>query len=117
MLALILEEIAIDLNDKKVSQGMLANAEELHLSAVSLSTQAFGEMNVQTAKHYGNLGRLYQTMERYSEAEKMHLKAIQIKETLLGRDDYEVALSIGHLASLYNYDLEEFNKVWDDGPT
>merc|ERR1719436_1444881 len=112
VLALILEEIAIDdLSDKNFKNGMLAHAEELHLSAVNLSTQAFGEMNVQTAKHYGNLGRLYQTMERYSEAEKMHLKAIQIKETLLGRDDYEVALSIGHLASLYNYDLDEFNKA------
>ena len=59
----------------------------------------------------GNLGRLYQTMERFEEAEAMHLKAIDIKETLLGRDDYEVALSIGHLASLYNYDLHEFNKA------
>jgi len=115
VLALILEEIAIDdlTNplDKKASQGMLAHAEKLHLSAVTLSTKAFGEKNVQTAKHYGNLGRLYQTMERFSEAEQMHLKAIQIKETLLGRDDYEVALSIGHLASLYNYDLDEFNKA------
>merc|ERR1712223_292380 len=113
VLALILEEIAIDdqVGDKKASEGMFAHAEKLHLSAVTLSTKAFGEKNVQTAKHYGNLGRLYQTMERYSEAEQMHLKAIQIKESLLGRDDYEVALSIGHLASLYNYDLEEFNKA------
>merc|ERR1712008_36654 len=114
-LALILEEIAIDelANpvDKIASKGMLAHAEKLHLSAVSLSTKAFGEKNVQTAKHYGNLGRLYQTMERFSEAQQMHLKAIQIKEALLGRDDYEVALSIGHLASLYNYDLDEFNKA------
>ena len=58
VLALILEEIAIDdLGDKKASQGMLAHAEKLHLSAVNLSTKAFGEKNVQTAKHYGNLGR------------------------------------------------------------
>merc|ERR1719219_2794704 len=63
------------------------------------------------AKHYGNLGRLYQTMERFKEAEKMHLKAIQIKENLLGLNDYDVGLSIGHLASLYNYDLEEFDKA------
>merc|ERR1712038_1499607 len=113
VLALILEEIAIDdqVGDKKASEGMLAHAEKLHLSAVTLSTKAFGEKNVQTAKHYGNLGRLYQTMERYSEAEQMHLKAIQIKENLLGRDDYEVALSIGHLASLYNYDMKNFEKA------
>ena len=111
VLALILEEIAIDLNDKKQSTEMLNQAEQLHLSAVSLSSSAFGEMNVQTAKHYGNLGRLYQTMEKFDQAEQMHLKAIHIKETLLGKDDYEVALSIGHLASLYNYDLEEFIKA------
>ena len=92
VLALILEEIAIDLNDKKKSQEMLNQAEELHLSAVTLSSSAFGEMNVQTAKHYGNLGRLYQTMEKFHQAEQMHLKAIHIKETLLGKDDYEVAL-------------------------
>lgn len=111
VLALILEEIAIDLNDKKVSHTMLGRAEQLHLSAVALSTRAFGEMNVQTAKHYGNLGRLYQTMERYNEAEQMHLKAIRIKESILGEHDYEVALSIGHLASLYNYDLGQYQKA------
>jgi hypothetical protein len=27
--------------------------------------QAFGEDNVQIAKHFGNLGRLYQSMKRY----------------------------------------------------
>jgi len=113
VLALVLEEIAIDMlpDNKAKSSQMLARAEELHLSAVKLTTQAFGEKNVQSAKHYGNLGRLYQTMERFEEAEKMHLKAIHIKEALLGTEDYEVALSIGHLASLYNYDLNEFNKA------
>ena len=29
------------------------------------SRKSFGENNVQTAKHYGNLGRLYQSMRRY----------------------------------------------------
>lgn len=29
------------------------------------SRQAFGEDNVQIAKHFGNLGRLYQSMRRY----------------------------------------------------
>ncbi len=111
VLALILEEIAIDDTDKRKSQEMLKRSEKLHLSAVSLAISAFGEMNVQTAKHYGNLGRLYQTMAQFEQAEKMHLKAIEIKENLLGKDDYEVALSIGHLASLYNYDLEEFEKA------
>lgn len=112
VLALVLEEIAIDMLDNKAkSSEMLARAEELHLSAVKLTTSAFGEENVQSAKHYGNLGRLYQTMKRFEEAEAMHLKAIDIKEALLGRHDYEVALSIGHLASLYNYDLDEFNKA------
>merc|ERR1719445_2564185 len=111
VLALILEEIAIDSQGNAVENTLLIKSEDLHLFALNLAKLNFGECNVQTAKHYGNLGRLYQTMERFKEAEKMHLKAIQIKENLLGPDDYEVALSIGHLASLYNYDLEEFNKA------
>lgn len=109
--ALILEEIAIDHHDKDEMENMLVQSQELHLSALFMARQAFGEMNVQTAKHYGNLGRLYQSMKRYNEAETMHLKAIKIKEQLLGPNDYEVALSLGHLASLYNYDMGIFEKA------
>ena len=109
--ALILEEIAIDNQDKESEQRLLEEAEELHVSALHLSQQAFGEMNVQTAKHYGNLGRLYQSMKRFEDAERMHLKAIRIKEVLLGPHDYEVSLSVGHLASLYNYDMQHFQKA------
>jgi len=111
VLALILEEIAIDNQDRGTEKKLLNEAEELHLFALRLAILSFGESNVQTAKHYGNLGRLYQTMQRYQEAEKMHLKAIQIKESLLGLEDYEVALSVGHLASLYNYDMEQYLKA------
>ena len=60
VLALILEEIAIDHVSKDESRLLLRRAEDLHLSALALAVGAFGEMNVQTAKHYGNLGRLYQ---------------------------------------------------------
>ena len=60
VLALILEEIAIDHVNKEQSRQLLRRAEELHQSALALAVGAFGEMNVQTAKHYGNLGRLYQ---------------------------------------------------------
>ncbi|XP_023235379.1 amyloid protein-binding protein 2-like [Centruroides sculpturatus] len=109
--ALILEEIAIDNHDKEAEQRLLSEAQDLHMSALFVAQRTFGEMNVQTAKHYGNLGRLYQSMKRFKEAEEMHLKAIQIKEKLLGGDDYEVALSVGHLASLYNYDMLLFEKA------
>ncbi|XP_046396092.1 amyloid protein-binding protein 2 isoform X2 [Ischnura elegans] len=105
--ALILEEIAIDSMEKE----LLDAAEKLHLSALKLAKLAFGEMNVQTAKHYGNLGRLYQSMKKFQEAETMHLKAIDIKEQLLGPEDYEVALSVGHLASLYNYHMLQYRKA------
>lgn len=107
--ALILEEIALDMregNHSHLQEKYLSEAEELHRTALALSLKAFGEKNVQTAKHYGNLGRLYQSMRQYEEAEMMHLKAIAIKEELLGREDYEVGLSIGHLASLYNYHMK-----------
>ncbi|KAK3084359.1 hypothetical protein FSP39_012164 [Pinctada imbricata] len=109
--ALILEEIAIDINDKAIEEAHLQEAHELHLQSLALAKKAFGENNVQTAKHYGNLGRLYQSMHRFQEAEEMHLKAIEIKERLLGADDYEVALSVGHLASLYNYDMGKYDEA------
>ena len=41
-------------------KSLLSEAESLHLFALQLATSSFGECNVQTAKHYGNLGRLYQ---------------------------------------------------------
>lgn len=75
--ALILEEIAIDSSSD--SEPLLKEAETLHLKALLLGRQHFGEMNVLTAKHYGNLGRLYQTMRKYDMAETMHLRAINIK--------------------------------------
>ncbi|KAJ8731105.1 hypothetical protein PYW07_004269 [Mythimna separata] len=106
--ALILEEIALDTpagQDMTVAPSLLEESEALHKAALNLSMMAFGEKNVQTAKHYGNLGRLYQSMQKFQAAEEMHLKAIAIKEELLGPEDYEVGLSIGHLASLYNYHM------------
>ena len=63
--ALILEEIAIDSHDKAQEDKFLAEAQELHLQSLELAKKAFGENNVQTAKHYGNLGRLYQSMHRF----------------------------------------------------
>lgn len=111
--ALILEEIALDSvpNSSETQNELLGEAEKLHKNALRLSRLAFGEDNVQTAKHYGNLGRLYQSMKKYQEAESMHLKAIAIKEKLLGENDYEVGLSVGHLASLYNYHMKQFRKA------
>ncbi|KAF7286114.1 hypothetical protein GWI33_007761 [Rhynchophorus ferrugineus] len=110
--ALILEEMALDerVNDK-LKRDLLNTAELLHISALKLSRDNFGEKNVQTAKHYGNLGRLYQSMKQFDEAERMHLKAIKIKEELLGPHDYEVGLSVGHLASLYNYHMKKHKEA------
>ncbi|XP_072949628.1 amyloid protein-binding protein 2 [Epargyreus clarus] len=105
--ALILEEIALDTpaGQDMSEPSLLEESEALHKAALALSMMAFGEKNVQTAKHYGNLGRLYQSMQKFQDAEMMHLKAIAIKEELLGAEDYEVGLSVGHLASLYNYHM------------
>ncbi|TMW42297.1 hypothetical protein DOY81_012621, partial [Sarcophaga bullata] len=78
--ALLLEEIALDKMAEGVDdEGLLKQSEDLHKFALQLSLEVFGEVNVQTAKLYGNLGRLYQTMNRFEEAERMHQKAIKIK--------------------------------------
>ncbi|XP_068158338.1 amyloid protein-binding protein 2 [Drosophila tropicalis] len=110
--ALLLEEIALDkMADGMDEEELLLQSEQLHHFALLLSLEVFGEVNVQTAKHYGNLGRLYQTMNRFDEAERMHQKAIKIKTDLLGAFDYEVGLSIGHLASLYNYQMKKYKEA------
>jgi len=109
VLALILEEVAIDSSNSTKETQLLRSAELLHLDSLRLAQDAFGEDNVQTAKHYGNLGRLYQSMKKYKKAEANHMMAIRIKEKLLGKEDYEVASSIGHLASLYNYDMKKYD--------
>lgn len=108
---LIVEEIALDLREPSEREQralLLLEAEMLHKSALSLSKRTFGLENVQTAKHYGNLGRVYQSMDEYQEAERMQLIAIRIKESILGNWDYEVGLSMGHLASLYNFHMKRF---------
>ncbi|XP_055912999.1 amyloid protein-binding protein 2 [Eupeodes corollae] len=111
--ALLLEEIALDkmAANGADEDGLLKQSEELHKCALQLSLDVFGEMNVQTAKHYGNLGRLYQTMSRFEEAEQMHQKAIKIKTELMGPYDNEVGLSIGHLASLYSYQMKKYREA------
>ena len=85
--ALILEEIALDSSIQPDNTGkkhiynlflfisfkvkfldntrLLLESEELHKNALELSLETFGEINVQTAKHYGNLGRLYQSMLKF----------------------------------------------------
>ena len=65
VVALILEEIAIDSPHNETEMRLLDEAQELHLSSLMLAMKAFGENNVQTAKHYGNLGRLYQSMHKF----------------------------------------------------
>jgi hypothetical protein len=47
------------------SKDLLSEAENLHMSALKLAISTFGEKNVQTAKHFGNLGRLYQSMKKF----------------------------------------------------
>jgi hypothetical protein len=75
VLALVLEELAIESAGTELEAEYLRQAETLHLDALQLSNEVFGEMNLQTAKHYGNLGRLYQTMKKY---EVRNIKSFQV---------------------------------------
>jgi len=70
--ALILEEIAIDSHHADTEACLLDEALDLHLSSLTLAMRAFGENNVQTAKHYGNLGRLYQSMHKFAVSVSQH---------------------------------------------
>uniref|UniRef100_T1KDR3 MalT-like TPR region domain-containing protein n=2 Tax=Tetranychus urticae TaxID=32264 RepID=T1KDR3_TETUR len=103
--ALIIEEMAIDTIDIVAKTELLMDAHRLHRRALDITKNLLGEKNLQTAKHYSNLGRLYQSMHRYEDSEVFQLLSIEIKEKYLGKDDYEVAQSYGLLASLYSYDM------------
>ena len=64
---MILEEIAIDSVGHQPNEFLLEKAEQLHCYALQLAKLSFGEGNVQTAKHYGNLGRLYQVSKHMKQ--------------------------------------------------
>ncbi|VDM47568.1 unnamed protein product [Toxocara canis] len=113
MKALIMEEQALDLNDEAQKNAMLAEALCLHKAALSHYQRRFGDENIHTAKNYGNIGRLYQSMGLFDLSEEMHKKAIAIKTRVLGEDDYETALSMGHLAALYTHDMDRQEEARD----
>lgn len=79
-LALILEEIAIDCHNKETEERLLQEAHDLHLSSLQLAKKAFGEFNVQTAKHYGNLGRLYQSMRKFKVIRCIYLFFLSVSQ-------------------------------------
>ncbi|CAG5090757.1 Oidioi.mRNA.OKI2018_I69.PAR.g12712.t1.cds [Oikopleura dioica] len=119
VLALIIEEEALDIpvlhhlqieeqKLKILKTERLEEAHKLQKESLEVARRTFGEYSVLTAKHLGNLGRLYQSMKHFEDAESLHKKAIEIKTKILGDDDPEVAVSLGHLASLYNYDMKKY---------
>lgn len=50
---------------QKTHKNMLDEAEVLHSKALEVSLQVVGEKALLTAKSYCNLGRLYQSQEKY----------------------------------------------------
>lgn len=74
-------------------QNLLIEAEELHQSALKITIDAFGEVNVQTAKHYGNLGRLYQSMAKY-QVRNFPNSFIYIRGVCLSSCEYLVLLKL-----------------------
>lgn len=58
--------MAIGIDDEDGRMPLLNLALNLHNNSLDLALKEFGERNVLTAKHYGNLGRLYQTLCLFS---------------------------------------------------
>lgn len=112
IIALHLEEMAIDTDNLKKKHKFLDKALELHTMAVNIVKDTLkSEENLQVAKHYSNLGRLYQTMKKYDLSESFHLRSIEIKQAILGNFSYELAVSYSLLASLYNYEMNLFKRA------
>eukprot|EP01135_Chromosphaera_perkinsii_P000890 Nk52_evm53s152 gene=Nk52_evmTU53s152 len=110
--ALIIEECAIDLEpmDNRKSW-MLENSLKLHEQSLSICTHILGNTNISTAKAYGNLGRLYQTLGQNEMAEANHKKCINLKRQIIGNTDSEIAVSLGHLAAVYTYNMGKYKEA------
>ncbi|VDD94871.1 unnamed protein product, partial [Enterobius vermicularis] len=111
--ALIMEEQALNEVDESKKSAMLEEALQLHTDALQYYQKRFGDENIFTAKNYGNIGRLYQSLREFKKSEEMHLKAIEIKKRVVGEEDYETALSLGHLAALYTNDMGRHREARD----
>ena len=105
--ALILEEIAIDSHNKDVEERLLQEAQDLHIASLTLAKKAFGESNVQTAKHYGNLGRLYQSMHRF----EVSWTVSDLKERILHLLRPPAHLTTFWKRVLFNFGLQEMAEV------
>lgn len=109
--ALILEEIALDSDSAETKMQLLTEAESLHLASLQISKKTVGEKCIITSNHYGNLGRLYQSMNKVKEAEKMLLMSVKIYEEILGTENSDLSTKLGYLASLYTYDMHQYDKA------
>lgn len=65
LLVVLINVLALRFSIEPGNKDLLSEAENLHMSALKLAIATFGEKNVQTAKHFGNLGRLYQSMKKF----------------------------------------------------
>eukprot|EP00092_Neocalanus_flemingeri_P008147 GFUD01008787.1.p1 GENE.GFUD01008787.1~~GFUD01008787.1.p1 ORF type:complete len:698 (+),score=171.78 GFUD01008787.1:65-2095(+) len=109
-LAAMLQDQAISLTGRS-REKMFKQVEELYLFCVNTCKDQLGEWNIETAKKYANLGRLYQEMGNNKQAEELLLKALKIQQTILGPEDEEVARCNNYLAVLYLVNLGQLDKA------
>ena len=60
-----MEEQALNEVDESKKSAMLEEALQLHTDALQYYQKRFGDENIFTAKNYGNIGRLYQSLREF----------------------------------------------------
>ncbi len=93
--------------------GRLNDAIEYNLQAISRLTSAYGEdspNSIQTAVHYGGIGRMYKKAGKYDLAEESLLKCLEIEKKILRTPNIYLYNGYKHLAEFY-YEQELFKKA------
>ncbi len=102
-----------DLASMLVVRGDYARPEPLFQRALAIyekaSPSASGDVQIQAADVYNNLGLLYYRRGTYPRAESQYVKALEIKERIRGADDPAVAEVAANLGAVY-YATKQYDK-------
>ncbi|HEY7415210.1 MAG TPA: tetratricopeptide repeat protein, partial [Ktedonobacteraceae bacterium] len=99
--SLMLASLAYKTAHALYARGQYAEAESLHLRALSIREQALGPDHPHVAASLHYLAVLYWAQAKYAKAEPLYLRALHIWEQAHGPNHPDVAYALNNLANLY----------------
>ena len=81
--------------------GKYKEAEKVNLRLVSLREGTKGKEHPDTAKSYGNIGKVYHSQGDYTKALEYYQKALDIQEKVQGKEHPDTATSYNNIGTVY----------------